>query len=58
MNKEQLNNEKLYQTTMSIARKMLKNDLVSKEEYAVIDTKMRKKYQPILGTLFSDIDLM
>ena len=53
MNKEQLNN-----TTMSIARKMLKNDLVSKEEYAVIDTKMRKKYQPILGTLFSDIDLM
>ena len=58
MNKEQMAREKMYQTTMSIARKMLKNDLISKEEYAVIDTKMQKKYRPILGTLFADIDLM
>ena len=50
--------EKLYQTTMSIARKMLKNSLISKEEYAVIDTKMQEKYQPTLGTLFADIDLL
>lgn len=58
MDKEQLNKEKLYQTTMSIARRMLKNDLISKEEYAVIDTKMQEKYHPILGTLFADIDLL
>lgn len=58
MSKEQMVREKLYQTTMSIARKMLKNSLISKEEYAVIDTKMQGKYQPTLGTLFADIGLM
>ncbi|MFO3714817.1 SHOCT domain-containing protein [Oribacterium sp. P9] len=58
MSKERMTREKLYQTTMSIARKMLKNSLISKEEYAVIDTKMQEKYQPTLGTLFADIDLL
>ncbi len=58
MSKEQMAREKLYQTTMSIARKMLKNSLISKEEYAVIDTKMQEKYKPTLGTLFADIDLL
>lgn len=58
INKEQLRKEKLYQTTMSIARKMLKNDLISREEYAVINTIFTEKYHPILGALFADIDLM
>ena len=58
MSKEQMVREKLYQTTMSIARRMLRNSLISKEEYAVIDTKMKEKYHPILGTLFADIDLL
>ena len=58
MSKEQMEREKLYQTTMSIARKMLKNSLISKEEYAVIDTKMKEKHQPTLGTLFADIGLL
>lgn len=58
MNKEQMAHEKLYQTTMSIARTMLKNALISREEYAEIDTKMREKYRPSLGTLFADIDLL
>lgn len=58
MNKEQMEREKLYQTTMSIARMMLKNTLISREEYAEIDTKMQEKYCPSLGTLFADIDLL
>lgn len=58
MSKEQMAREKLYQTTMSIARRMLRNSLISKEEYAVIDTKMQEKYQPTLGTLFADVDLL
>lgn len=58
MSKEQMAREKLYQTTMSIARRMLRNSLISKEEYAVIDTIFTEKYHPILGTLFADIDLL
>ena len=58
MSKEQMMCEKLYQATMSVARKMLDDGLISKEEYAVIDTKMREKYSPTLGTLFADIDLI
>lgn len=58
MSKEQMKREKLYQLTMSMARQMLKKGLISREEYAVIDTKMREKYEPTLGTLFADIDLI
>ena len=45
--------EKLYQATMSMFRSMLKNDLITKEQYAIIDTKMLQKYRPLLGTLFA-----
>lgn len=58
MSKEQMRREKLYQITMSIAKRMLADGLISKEEYAIIDTKMKEKYQPTLGTLFADIDLI
>jgi ribonuclease HII len=58
MSSEQMKREKLYQATMSLVRNMLENGLISREEYAVIDTKMREKYNPTLGTLFSDIDLI
>ena len=58
MSKEQKRREKLYQITMNIAKRMLADGLISKEEYAIIDTKMKEKYQPTLGTLFADIDLI
>lgn len=58
MSKEHMRREKLYQITMSIAKRMLADGLISKEEYAMIDTKMKEKYQPTLGTLFADIDLI
>ena len=46
-------NEIMYQVTMSIFRNMVKNGLLTKKEYSVIDTRMREKYQPEFGTLFS-----
>lgn len=58
MSKEQMTREKLYQTTMSMARRMLDDGIISKEEYVIIDTKMKEKYHPTLGTLFADIDLI
>lgn len=58
MCKEQMKREKLYQATMCYVKKMLDENLISKDEYSVIDTKMREKYKPIFGTLFADIDLI
>lgn len=57
MNKDDFLKEKLYQTTMSVARKMLSEGIISEKEYCDIDTIFTKKYNPIIGTLFSDITL-
>ena len=57
MSKEEFRNEKLYQTTMHLARKMLEEGIISEEEYRQIDTILLEKYKPVFGTLFSDISL-
>lgn len=54
MNEDQFEREKLYQASMNMFQTMLKDGIITKEQYAIIDTKMREKYQPIIGTLFSD----
>lgn len=54
MSKEEFRNEKLYQTTMHLARKMLSGGLISEDEYRQIDTIFLEKYRPTLGTLFSE----
>ena len=46
MNREQFERERLYQATIAIARAMLRGGLITKDEYAIIDTKMREKYRP------------
>ena len=55
MPKDTFRNEKLYQTTMHIARKMLADGIISEEEYRRIDEIFLEKYNPVFGTLFSDI---
>lgn len=57
MSKEEFRNEKLYQTTMHLVRKMLSEGIISEDEYRQIDTIFLEKYQPVFGTLFSDIRL-
>lgn len=57
MTNEEFRNEKLYQTTMHIARKMLADGAISEDEYRQIDTIFLEKYRPVLGALFSDIRL-
>ena len=54
VNEDQFEREKLYQATMNMFRSMLKKGLLTQEQYAIIDTKMREKYQPIFGTLFPE----
>lgn len=57
MSREEFRNEKLYQTTMHLARKMLSEGIISEEEYRQIDTIFLEKYKSVFGTLFSDISL-
>lgn len=57
MDKQEFRNEKLYQTTMLMARKMYSDGIISDKEYGQIDTIFREKYRPTLGTLFADISL-
>lgn len=54
MNEDQFEHEKLYQASMNMFQTMLKNGLITEEQYAIIDTKMREKYQPIFGALFPE----
>jgi hypothetical protein len=54
VNEDQFEREKLYQATMDMFRAMLKKGVITEEQYAVIDTKMLQKYQPLLGGLFSE----
>lgn len=58
MDKNEFKREKLYQSTMLVAKKMLKNGMISIEEYQEIDAKMNEKYKPIFGTLLSQNDLI
>lgn len=55
MTKKNFDNEKKYQITMKLARNMMKQGLITADEYTVIDTIFTEKYKPILGTLFSEL---
>ncbi len=48
-------NELTYLVTMKLFQKMLECGLLTAEEYSVIDTKMKAKYQPKIGVLFTEI---
>lgn len=48
-------NEMMYQATMSFARKMLRDGLITVDEYRQIDTMFIEKYQPKIGVLFVDL---
>ncbi|MFA5638416.1 MAG: SHOCT domain-containing protein [Anaerovoracaceae bacterium] len=51
MTEEQFKRERLYQTTLSIARSMQRQGLITAEELHEMDTIMLVKYRPLLGGL-------
>ena len=57
MNGAEFKREKLYQTTMAMAKKLLSEGIISKADYTQIDTIFTEMYKPSLGTLFADISL-
>lgn len=58
MNKDLDLQEMTYQIIMSNAKKMLKNELISREEYTAFESKMKEKYKPVIGPIYSEIDLI
>ena len=51
-------NEKLYLASMSMAKTLLKQGLLTEQEYRQIDTIFTEKYRPTFGTLLSEYDLI
>ncbi len=51
MNNNQFASELKYQSIMSVVRKMLEEGLIDEADYNIIDTNMKEKYQPFLGSL-------
>lgn len=58
MNKEQLHKERHYQITMKMVKNLLDEKVITREEYIKINEKMKDKYNPIISTLYADIDLI
>jgi hypothetical protein len=52
MTPEQFEREKRYQAVMTIARRMLALEILTSEDYRIIDTKMRAKYAPVFSALY------
>ena len=52
MTKAQFERERLYQLTMATFKILLIRGSITAEDYAIIDTKMRAKYSPLLGSLY------
>lgn len=53
VNKEEFRAERLYLMSLSVAKAMLRERVISEKEFAEIDTILLQKYRPILGTLLS-----
>ena len=58
MTKEEARNELIYQLTMSAARHLLMNGLITQDQYEQFDTIMRQKYVPVIGELFTNVNLL
>ena len=54
MRKEQYRADMLYQVSLSVAKSMREQGLITADEYAKIDTMLLEKYQPYLGRLLSE----
>lgn len=58
MSKDEGKREIIFQMTMRCARELTEKGLLSKEEYAQFDTRMQQKWEPKIGGLFTDINLL
>lgn len=52
------NKEIIYQVTMSYVRQLLRRNLITEENYHEFNMRMLEKYNPKIGDLIADIDLI
>ncbi len=57
MTKEAFHNEKMYQVTMAMVRRMHSDGLIFPEEYAKVERIFLKKYKPLIGTVYAGMAL-
>ena len=53
MSEEEFRAELRYRMSLSVAGALLEEGAISEEEYSEIDTILREKYRPVLGTLLA-----
>ena len=53
MSEKEFRAELRYRMSLSVARAMLEEGAITKEEYSEIDTILLQKHRPILGTLLA-----
>ncbi len=53
MSEKEFRAELRYRMSLSVARSMLEEGAITREEYQEIDTILLKKHRPILGTLLA-----
>ena len=51
MTKEQFDRESRYRVALSLAKAMVREGLISEEEYSIIDTKLVDRFRPFFGGL-------
>lgn len=51
MTRAQFHAQTMYEMTMTLVRQLLHKGMITREEYEVIDTKLRDKYAPLFGRL-------
>lgn len=47
--------EAMYQTTMYFTKMMLRQGLISEDEYRKIEADFLEKYHPVIGGLYSNL---
>ncbi len=52
MTEKQFNSEMEYQIRRIIINKMLKEEILTEQEYEKIDTKLLEEYEPTFGSLY------
>ena len=57
MTKEAFYNEKMYQATMAMVRRMHSEGLISLEEYERVERIFLEKYKPLIGTVYEGMAL-
>lgn len=49
MTKEQFDREKKYQAALAVARSMLRENVINREDFLRIEVRLREKFRPVLG---------